>query len=287
MEAFIRQYFELGMFHADPHPGNLLIEPPASIGIVDFGQTGRIDDTMLSHLVLALTGAINKDPEVIVEVLSDMDALSDDTDTHQLRHDFLELIEKYYGLPISRYDMQSQYFEVNSLVRKNHVNLPREFVLFGKSLVGIGGLALQLDPQLDLVALIRPKLKRLLIERFNPRRVAKSVGVSGWHLFNLLKAAPSQLRDISRRMARGKWQVNIRHQNLDYLANEIDRASNRLGFSVIIGSIIVGSSWVISTGTTTPIFGIPLWSYGLVGYVLAGFMGLWLVVAIIRSGKLS
>jgi len=196
MEAFIRQYFEIGMFHADPHPGNLLIEPPAGIGIVDFGQTGRIDETMLGHLVIALTGALNKEPEVIVEVLADMGALSDDTDRHQLRHDFLELIEKYYGLPIYRYDMQTLYFEVNSLVRKNHVDLPREFVLFGKSLVGIGGIALQLDPQLDLVALVKPKLKKLIIEQFSPRRMAKTAGITKV-LVHAFLDAPTRPRKVA------------------------------------------------------------------------------------------
>lgn len=287
LRAFIRQYFEMGLFHADPHPGNLLVRPPAHVGLIDFGLTGRLDETMTGQLVLGLTGAISKQPEIIVEVLADMDALGEETDRRQLRRELLLVTEKYYGLPLHRFDMQTLYFEVTGILRRNYVTLPREFVLFGKSLMGIGGLCLQLDPKMDLVAELKPKLNKLILEQLSPRKLAKYASISGWHMLNIFKSAPGLLRDVSRQLARGKWQVNIRHQNLDYLANEIDRASNRLGFSVIIGAIIVGSSWVISTPNDLELFGLPLWFYGITGYIVAGILGLWLVIAILRSGKLS
>lgn len=285
--AFVRQFFEIGMFHADPHPGNVLITPPATVGLIDFGLTGQIDDDMLGALVVALLGAFNRESEVVVEVLAEMNALADETDRRQLRRAFLELIDKYYGLPLHRFHPQTLFYEITSLVRQHHVTLPREFVLFGKAMVGVGGICLQLDPELDLLALVRPKLRGIMARRLAPTRLAKAATISGWHLINILKAAPGQLRDISRRLARGKWQVNIRHQNLDYLANEIDRASNRLSFAVIIGAIIVGSSWIISTSSAATFLGIRLPAYGIVGYVVAGIMGLALVVSILRSGKLS
>ena len=285
--AFMRQFFEMGLFHADPHPGNLLIRPPAEIGLIDFGLTGQIDDEMLGHITLALVGAFNREPEVVVEILADMNALSDDTDRQQLKRDFTELIDKYYGLPLHRFDLQTLFYEITGLIRRNQVTLPREFVLFGKSLVGVGGICLQLDPELDLLELVKPKLKSLLARRLSPAQLLKSATISGWHLLNILRSAPGQVRDISRRLARGQWQVNIRHQNLEILAHEIDRASNRLGVSVIIGSIILGSSWVLTSHGDEAILNIPLTWIGVAGYLAAGVLGLWLVIAILRSGKLS
>lgn len=287
VRGFMRQFFQMGLFHADPHPGNLLIEPPATIGLIDFGLTGQIDDEMLGQLVIALTGALSREPEVIVEVLADMNALSDDTDRFRLRRDFGQLIEKYYGFPLHRFDLQELFYEVSTLVRENRVKLPREFVLFGKALVAVGGICLQLDPDLNLIETVKPRLKGLLIRRLEPARLIRSATISGWHLMNILKSAPGQLRDVSRRLARGQWQVNIRHQNIDYLAHEIDHASNRLVFAIIIGAIIVGSSWIISSDTHAAILNIPLAWFGVIGYLVAAVMGLWLVVAILRSGKLS
>lgn len=285
--AFVKQYFEIGLFHADPHPGNLLIEPPAKIRLIDFGLTGRLDDDMLGKLVIALVAAFNREPELVVEVLADMDALGDETDRQSLRHALLQLIEKYYGLPLYRFDMETLFYEVTDVIRKHDVSLPRDFVMFGKSMVAVGGLCLQLDPDLDLVELTRPRLQEILAKRFAPSRTIKSAAIAGWHLGSILRTAPGQLRDITRRLARGRWQINIRHQNLDMLAHELDRSSNRLSFAIVIGSVIVGSSMVITAPETLTLLGIPLPALGLVGYILAGIMGLSLVLTIIRSGRVS
>jgi len=285
--AFVRQFFELGIFHADPHPGNLLITPPATIGLIDFGLTGQIDEEMLSQLVIALTAALTREGDVLVEILADMNALTDATDHRQLRREFMELVDKYYGLPLHRFDLQTLFYEITGLIQRNHVTLPREFVLMGKALVQIGGIGLQLDPQLDLLALIRPRIRDLVAKRFAPSRLLRSATVSGWHLLNILKVAPTQMRDVFRRVARGQWQVHIRHQNLDDLAHEIDRASNRLGVSIIVAAVIVGSSLIIGNETRVPLLGLPLAIIGAFGYIFAAIMGLWLVVNMIRSGKLS
>ncbi len=287
--AFMKQYFDLGFFHADPHPGNLLVQPPNAVGLIDFGLTGHLDDTMLNHLLIGLLGAFNMEPEIVVEVLADMNALGEETDRRQLRSDFLQLIQKYHGLSIRRFDLQQLFEEVTDVVRRNQVTLPRDFVLFGKSLVTIGGICMQLSPDLDLVELTKPKLKAMLARRFTPGRLLKSATISGWHLLNILRSAPSQVRDIFRRLAGGKWQFNIRHQNLDYLATEIDRASNRLSFAVIIGAIILGSSWVLTNSNEEKFFftDVPMSAIGVLGYLVAGVMGLGLVISILRSGKLS
>jgi len=285
--SFVRQFFEVGLFHADPHPGNLLIEPPANVGLIDYGLTGRIDDEMLGNLVVALISAFGREPELVVEVLADMGALGEHTDRQQLRHAFLQLIEKYYGLPLHRFDMQTLFYEITDLVRANDVTLPREFVLFGKALVAVGGVCLQFDPDLDLLSLVKPKLQTLIAKRFAPARMAKSMTIAGWHLASILKNAPGQIRDITRRLAGGHWQIHIRHQNLDDLAHEMDRSSNRLSFAVITAAIIVGSSMVLTSEATWTILGVPLQAFGLIGYFIAGVMGLGLVIAILRSGKLS
>ncbi|HSW47380.1 MAG TPA: AarF/UbiB family protein [Phycisphaerae bacterium] len=286
-KSFVKQFFQVGLFHADPHPGNLLIEAPAEVGLIDYGLTGRIDDEMLGQLVVALVSAFNREAELVVEVLADMGALGEHTDRQKLRTELLLLIEKYYGLPLRRFDMQTLFYEITDLIRRNDVTLPREFVLFGKSLVAIGGVCLQLDPDLDLLALVKPKLQTLIARRFAPARLAKSMAVVGWHLASILKTAPGQLRDISRRLARGQWQLNVRHQNLDDLAHEMDRSSNRLSFAVITAAIIVGSSMVLTSADMGEVLGVPLQALGLIGYFIAGVMGIGLIIAILRSGKLS
>lgn len=285
--AFMRQFFELGLFHADPHPGNLLITPPANVGLIDFGLTGRFDEEMMGQLIIALSAALSREPDIVVEILADMNGLSEQTDRRQLRREFMELIDKYYGLPLHLFDLHTLFYEITGLVHRNHVILPREFVLMGKALVQVGGLGLQLDPDLDLVGLIQPHLRNMIYRRFGPRRLTRTAAISGWHLLNVIKNAPSLIRDISRRFAQGHLQVQIRHQNLDDLAHEIDRASNRLGVSVIVAGVVVGSSLIIGSESRIPYLDLPLAIIGGAGYIMAALMGLWLVINMIRSGKLS
>ena len=287
-ELFFRQFFELGMFHADPHPGNIFISSDDRVGLIDFGMVGQVDDEMATQLAIGLVAVVRKDIDLIVDVLAEVGAVGSVTDEALLRRDLRELLDKYYGLPLWRLDFQTIFHEVTEIIRERGLTLPRDFVMLLKSLVMVTGVALELDPQLNLLDILKPRMTELMRNRFSPTRVLKSTGMTGWHILNVLRTGPKQLRRALRRMSRGEWQVNIRHQNLDHLANELDRSSNRLSFAVVIAAIIVGSSMIVtSEPTPTPIFGLPLPALGLAGYLFAGIMGVALVWAIWRSGKMS
>ncbi len=285
-DAFFRQFFELGIFHADPHPGNLLVSPPARVGLVDFGMIGQVDDELAGQLVVALLAAVNKEVDLIVDVLADLGATGAQTDRRLLSHGLRELLDKYYGLPLKRLELQTIFTELTDLVRRHDVALPRDFVLLGKSLVTVAGVALQLDPELNLLERIRPRVRQMLKKQLSPARLLRGAGMSAWHMINIVRTAPRQFRDALRGLSRGQWQLKVQHQNLIELAHELDRSSNRIAFSVVIAATIIGSSLLINAEGVT-VFGLPIHYLAVGGYVIAGVMGLWLVVAIIRSGKLS
>jgi len=285
-DLFLKQFFEIGLFHADPHPGNLLISTTGRIGLIDFGMVGQVDDELAGQMVIGLIAAVNKEVDVVIDVLADIGALGVDADRSELRRELRELVDKYYGLPLKRLDLLTLFTELTDLMRRNDVTVPRDFVLLGKSLVTVAGVVLQLDPELNLVETIRPRLRRMLQIRFSPQRVSKTLGLSIWHVLNILKNAPAQIRETMRRMARGQLQMTIQHRNLEYLASELDRASNRLAVSILIAAIIIGSSWTI--GSEKKLVGlVPLSAIGAIGYFIAGIMALWLVAAILRSGRMS
>jgi ubiquinone biosynthesis protein len=148
------------------------------------------------------------------------------------------------------------------------------------------GTVLQLDPELNLAELIQPRLKHLMLQRFSPRQVARKAAIALWHVANIVKNAPAQMRSAIRHLNRGQWQIKIQHQNLDRLARELDRSSNRLAFALIIASTIIGSSFILASDATDTVLGLSIRTYGIVGYVVAGIMGAGLVWAILRSGRL-
>ena len=286
-DAYVKQFFDMRLFHADPHPGNILIRPPAQIGLIDFGQAGTISDEVAGQLVLLIVAMVYRETEVVVEILADQGAVPSDTDTKALARSLRQLLDKYYGLPLKRLDLVTIFSEIADVIRMYNVTLPREMVIVLKTLTTVAGVALKLDPELDLLGIMSPRLKGLIAKRFSSRRIAKTLAVSTWHIASILRNAPAQLRAFMRKAGSGNWQINIRHENLDRLINELDRSSNRMSFSIVIAAVIVGSSVVISSNAKIPIVDIPLQWVGIAGYLFAGVLGVSLLWAIIRSGRLS
>lgn len=286
-ECFLHQYFEMGFFHADPHPGNLLIRPPDGIVLFDFGMVGQIEDELVGRLVIGIIATVNKEIDVLIDVLADVGALSRETDRQVLARDLRQWLEKYYGLPLKRLELATIFHELIETVRRNNVVLPRDFVAIFKSLATAWGVVLQLDPELLLLDLLQPKLSKLLRERLGPKRLLRLAGLSTWHFASILRDAPRILHDTLRGIGRGQFQINVKHENLDYLASELDRSSNRLAFSVLVASTIIGSTMLLSMQTEFSIFGVPIRYLGFVGYAITFFMAAWLLIAILRSGKMS
>ncbi len=287
-ECFFRQFFELGLFHADPHPGNLLISPPDGITLIDFGMVGQLDESHTDRLVMGIVAGVKKEVDILVDIMADMDALGPDTDRVLLARDLRIYLDKYCGLPLRRIDMSTLFRELIDTVRRNDVTLPRDFVSVFKSLTIISGVALQLDPDLNIAELLQPRLSSLIRERFSPKRLVRATGISAWHVAAILRDAPRLFREFMRGMGRGRFQVNIKHENIDHLARELDRSSNRLAASVVIAATVVGGSMLLSVDEQVRIFSlIPVRYLGLAGYAIASFLAVWLIIAILRSGKLS
>ncbi len=283
LDAFMFQYFEAGFFHADPHPGNLLITPDGRLGVIDFGMMGRLDSHLRGLLGAGLIGIVRHDMDLVLDVFDDL-GVAPDADPVGLRVDMLAVLDKYYGIPIRHMDAGRVFQDIMKTARKHNILLPRDFVLLGKSLVTVTGIAKSLDPALDLRDTVTPYVKTLVREKLSPTRLGKLLGNQAWRLFNVLGRLPREIRLLLRKAIGGELQVVFRHEGLDHLITELDRASNRLAFSVLVASLIIGSSLIIRAGGGRPIMGVN--SFGLFGYVTAFVLGVWLLIAILRSGRL-
>ena len=285
-DCFMRQYFELGLFHADPHPGNLVVQAPDVLGILDFGQVGRLSDTLRSKLGTALVASVNRDFDIVLDVLDDLEALPEDLDSERLKSDLAALVDKYAGVPLKQLDLKELFDEITATARRHRVVLPRDFVVLGKSLVIMGGVALDLDPETSMVEVVRPKIRRLMADKVSAKRLAHHGMTSAYHLIALAEQGPRSLRQLVRKLMRGRLQILFRHENLDHLITELDRSSNRIAFSMIVAAIILGSAVIMQAHVKPMIPGTDIPLLGLLGFVLAGLLGLWLVIAILRSGRL-
>ncbi|MFQ5707013.1 MAG: ABC1 kinase family protein [bacterium] len=280
----LKQIFEDGFFHADPHPGNLFVRDLDTIVPVDFGMMGRLDDTLLEEVSDLLIGTVQRDADLIIRVLLDLGSLDEGRDVRTLRADIANFIDRYYGVPLKRINMQSIIADVFDLVTKHELRTPSNLMLLMKSMGTYEDLARKLDPDFEILPLAKPYVRKLMWQRLNFNKLAYEGLKTLRDLYNLFKVLPREIELLLRRLKRGQFTIELQDRGMQNLMLEIDRSSNRIAFSLIIAALIVGSSLILKQNVGPMLFGYPL--FGVLGYLFAGILGIWLVIAILRSGRL-
>jgi len=284
--AFLRQFFEFGSFHADPHPGNILALQGSRAALLDFGMVGHVSAELKGQLATTLLALVRGDMELIVSVYTDIGIFSEGADLAAVRLDLVEFFDRYYGVPARTIDMSEAFNDLLAVARRHDVNLPRDFVMLGRAFALMSSLVRELHPEIDIASAIKPYATRLLLDRLSPRHLLKRTGASLYYLTSFLNALPRDLRQLMKKAQNGRLALGFRHEGLEKLTSELDRSSNRLAFAMIIAAVIVGSSVIMAMKIKPHIWGTQISVLGLVGYVVAGFLGMGLAWAIYRSGKL-
>ncbi len=153
-----------------------------------------------------------------------------------------------------------------------------------KAIAEVEGLGLMLDPDFDLLERARPFVRRVRLSQVSPQRLFQELSESGSEVTDFLKETPGDVRDILKQLKQGRTRIGFEHRGLERFIFEMDRSSNRIAFSLIVSSLIIGSSLIITTDIGPHLFGFPV--LGVVGYSVAGIFGIWLVISIFRSGRL-
>ena len=279
-----KQIFEDGFFHADPHPGNLFALEGNIIAPVDFGMMGRLSETTMDELADLLISVVNWHPGGIVKVYQDAEVVGEEVNLRALEADLAEFLYKYHKIPLSRLDMNTLVNEAFEIIHRYDIKIQSELMLFSKALMTYEEVAKMLDPEYDLVTQVVPYVKKLAYRKFKLKTFLKDLFTTSVDLRDLLVTFPFELKRIIKNLSKGRLTFTFQHKGLDKLILELDRASNRVSFALIIAAIIVGSSLIMRLETEYTLFGYPL--FGILGYIFAGVLGVWLVIAILRSGKL-
>ena len=278
-ECFFRQYFSDGIFHADPHPGNLMLTDEGEIGLVDFGNVGRLSPTVISYLGELLRAIYERDFETIVRIGTELGSTSRDTDFNRLVTDMIPVLDKYFGMPLKYIDHKQLFHEVTAVANRNNLILPRDLVLLGKSFVTLMSTVEWLDPDCDLTRIASPFARSALLRRFSPKKLALDAQDMANEMMRLSRETPRAVRQLLRNAVKGELQVQFKHTNLDNVVLDIDRSVNRLSLSILTGAIVVGSSLVADKN-----LGVPY--VGLIGFGFAFVLSVVLILGILNSGKL-
>ena len=201
--SFMKQYFVWGMFHGDPHPGNILVTSSGKINLIDFGSVGHLTQHLKNQLATTIIGILRKDIQLIVEVYSDIGLFQEMPNKQQVTTDILELVDKYLGIPLHHLDMGNVFLEVFGLAREHKAILPRDFMLLVKSMVTIIAIGRELDPKFDLAQAASPHLSKIIRQKISPKYIFRQLSFNLWTLYTLLQNLPSELKELLRRLKTG------------------------------------------------------------------------------------
>ena len=283
-DAFLRMVLDHGFFHGDPHPGNVYILPDNVVCLLDYGMVGRVDPQMKELLANFLLAIVKRDADELISVLIYSGEITDNLKVRALRHDLTELLDDYYELPLKDISVGKLLLEFMEIVTTYQIRFPPDLMLLAKALVAIEGMGRALDPSFDMIAHLRPFMEEAVKERTSPAHLLKEIGSSVLSYANFTKNLPRELKEILNRINRNKFKIDLEHRGLDRFIREMDKSSNRLSSSLIITALIVGSSIVMQIDRGPKLLGFPVLAF--LGYTVAGMIGLWLVIAILRSGRL-
>ena len=284
-DAVLKMILVDGFFHADPHPGNVLYLPGNRIALIDFGMVGRLSPLRRSQMVDLLAGIVGQDDQAMLEVLLDwtgehgVDEARLATDVGELAFDFAdtELKDVRIGALLQR---------VATLLREHAILLPADLTLMFKALITLEGLGRQYDPEFRLVDRVRPFLDRAFSERYQPVMALRRSQATLANAFDLLTNMPRDLARLVKDARRGRMRIDLDLKRLDSFGERLHNTIDRMTIGIMTASLVIGSSIVMTVGGGPPLFGVPLLTLvGLLGYLIAFFNSLWIILAIWRSDR--
>lgn len=282
-QAVLKQIVQDGLFHADPHPGNVFYLPGNRIAFIDFGMVGRLSARRREELLQLLLGLVERNPQTVADVLMDWTGDDHGVNLSTLESEIETFVDQYHGAPLAELNLGQMLGDVTAILREHHLGLPSDLALLIKAFITLEGMGRGLDPSFHMTTEALPLLRQVVRARYRPKVVA----LRAWQTLRRTLAVAEQLpHDVSRLLRnarRGRVHVGIDVAHLKRVGDQIDRAANRLTMALVIAALIIGSSIVMTVQGGPTLFGLP--AFGFIGFASAFVGGLWLVRAIWRSSK--
>lgn len=288
VNAYFKMILEDGFFHADPHPGNLLAMPGGMLGLIDFGIVGRVTPEMMETIANTFLALIHRDFDRLIDQYLELGLLPEEVDVEKFRREFktdlIDFLEPLYGLTLQEIHIADYLDTITHIALKHRMRMPSDLLLINKAMLILDNIGRELDPAFDFVAASEPYASKLVKERYSPSRLFEKAGKDLMEFGDFFFVVPKQIKRIIRKMLRDDIHLKMTPIGLDKFITDMDRSSNRITFGIIISAILLSSAIMHSAGVGPRIFGMSL--LGFVSFGLAFLLGVWLIISIIRSGRL-
>jgi ubiquinone biosynthesis protein len=283
-DLVLKQIFEHCFFHADPHPGNIFVLPDNVICLLDFGMAGVVDHQTRDDFVDLVESIINQNEVRAAQVLLKLTYREEEPDRRLLEREVADFMGRHLYKPLKDIELGKLLQQLLELATRFRLRIPPDIFLMMKALSTVEGVGRMLDPEFDMIARATPFITRVKLERFKPERIAADVYDMGSQLLQFVRQFPNQLLDLANLIRQEKLRLQIEHRGLENMLATHDRISNRISFSILIASLIIGSALIVISETPPLVYGISL--IGILLFFAAAIMGIWLLVAILKKGKL-
>ncbi len=284
-DAWMTMIFRHAFFHGDPHPSNILHLNDGRLGLVDFGLAGRLTDTDMSRLTRLFVDAATENVGALPRRLADLGVRYPRDREEELRSRLEELYYRYYGARLSDIDPIEAIREGLTLIYAMNLRLPTRFVILDKAIATLGSVAVEVYPEFNVFEVARPYARQLIAERLSPRRLALRTRRELQELGEIALEVPRQVHDVLNELRDGEMEIRISNPGIDDLAHHMDVSVNRIAVALVILGGLVGSSLIGVLAEKGPhLLGLHLLS--VIGFVLSGVFGVWLLWGVFRSGRL-
>jgi ubiquinone biosynthesis protein len=278
--AFFQQYLVDGLFHADPHPGNLFYLDDGRVAVLDCGMMGRLDARTQSALVEMILAIVNSDPQRCAQITLQLAEPMGELNLSRLEWDYDRLLHKYNNISLQNMNASEAFYEILQAARRNNLRWPSNIGLFAKSLANLEGVGRQFNPEVNLFEEVRPLMNDMFGRQLLGDDPLQSILRTGLELKNLSLQSPRQLAFLLDRFSSETLKLNVTIHNVEGLQKSLNEGANRQSLSTVVGSLIIGAA-VVSASAQTP----QLQLLGNVLFGAASILGLWSIVKILRSGS--
>ena len=285
-ETWMTMIFRHGFFHGDPHPANIFVIGDAEhIGLVDFGQVGKLTDEDMSKLTRLFIDAASERIDALPRRLAELGVRYPKEREDEFVAELREMYARYYGASLAEIDPMQVIREAFQLIYRMNLRLPTRFVMLDKAIATLGSVGVELYPDFNVFEIAKPYARGLMLERYTPQRVMKRAQAEGLELARIARDLPYQVHDVLEEFRDGQIEVGFVHKGLDEFMRKLDVAFNRLVIALVTVGGLIGSSLIGIFSTKGPqIGGVNFLSF--VGFMLSAVLGLWLFWGVLRSGRL-
>ncbi len=280
----LKQMFEHGFFHADPHPGNILVLPDNIICLLDYGMTGTLTEHHREYLGDLMDGIVRRNGKQMTRALLRLSQLESTETIENLEADVEDFVEQHLYRPLKDIRIGSLFTQLIQLLIRHNLKLPPVFYLLSKALITAEGNGRRLSPEFDIIKRMEPFVRELMRERLSIRNLQRDLRTASLNWEFLLRELPEDTINIINKIKHGKIHIEFEHKGLEPMLKTHDRISNRIVYGIVLSSLVVGSSLIVLSGVPPTWHEIPI--IGIAGFLAAGAMGFWLLVSILTHGKM-